>query len=184
MDLDLAEYLVKYGLPLIISTLSVLIIISLLMIKIIMKKNYFDYVTEKLLHLSDWETVELIKSNKKQETTSASLNDTSNNGEPEPEDQINDIVPAKSTNLLINQCEQTDEPTKTFINIQCYYIKVDPCSIFIQFPYFTRFLSYILFWGYFSIQTLCLEEVFSDTILDGYKCFNVSVKLTGKLYRY
>ena len=54
-NIEIAEFLVKYGLPLILFVLLVLIIISILMIKFIMRKNYFDYVTEKLLELSEWE---------------------------------------------------------------------------------------------------------------------------------
>jgi len=186
--MDIAELLVKYGLPLILFTLLILIIISVIMIKLMMKKNYFDYVTEKLLHLSDWEieVVELVK------THDQIFNkDTNQKMVHNDDNQIS--VPSSSssptTSLIVNENEtdsnNKDTPDRrAFINFQCYYIRIDPCSIFIQFPYLTRFLSYILFWGYFSIQTLCLEEIFSDSILDGYKCFNVSIKLTGKLYRY
>lgn len=180
--MEIAEFLVKYGLPLIIFTLLILIIISVIMIKLMMNKNYFDYITEKLLHLSDWEIVELVKTDDSLFDKNVKENIIQN------DDNQNNLPSSLSTtSLIVNETDcnyNTKSDRKAFINFQCYYIKIDPCSIFIQFPYLTRFLSYILFWGYFSIQTFCLEEVFSDSILDGYKCFNVSIKLTGKLYRY
>lgn len=73
-----------------------------------------------------------------------------------------------------------------FINKECYFIKIDPTSVYIQFPYYTRFLSYILFWGYFSIQTLFMQEIFTDedkTNHDGFKCFNMTSKIIKSLYR-
>lgn len=170
-----AEFLVKYGLPLILLTLIILISISFIIIKFIMNKNYFDYVTHILLKFSDWEIVELIK-----------INDKNNQEQPDSQN-----ASSSKTSLILNQNDfyKNQEvmvnliDRKIFLNFQCNYIKIDPSSIFIQFPYLTRFLSYVLFWGYFSIQTFCLEEIFSDSILDGYKCFNVSIKVTGKLYR-
>ena len=103
-----------------------------------------------------------------------------NNGN-QNQNEIDQIMFTNDQNpILANQ----DNEKKAFINFHCSYIRIDPRSVFIQFPYLTRFLSIILFWGYFTLQTFCLEEVLSDTSLDGYKCFNVSKKLTGKLYRY
>lgn len=148
-NINLSEYLVKKGLPLIIGLILVGIILSVIIIKGIQKKHYFDYVTEKLVELFDCEKLVIVYIEKTSKSIS-SLN-------------------------------------KKFINTECYNIRIDPTSIFIQLPYYTRFLSYILFWGYFSIQALFMKEIFtdSDISLDNneYKCFNLSSKLVKALYR-
>ncbi|RNA43642.1 hypothetical protein BpHYR1_028863 [Brachionus plicatilis] len=148
-DVNLSEYLVKKGLPLIIICILVGIALSVLVIKIIRRKNYFDYVTEKLIELFDCEKLSIIQIEKG----------------------------SKSINSL----------SQKYINSECFNIRIDPTSVFIQLPYYTRFLGYILFWGYFSIQTLFMREIFTDSDIslnnNEYKCFNLSSKLVKALYR-
>lgn len=148
-DVNLSEYLVKKGLVLILSLIFVGIVLSVIVIKLIQRKQYFNYVTEKLIELFDCEKLAIVYIEKASKSIS-SLN-------------------------------------KKYINSECYNIRIDPTSVFIQLPYYTRFLSYILFWGYFSIQTLFMKEIFtdSDISLDNneYKCFNLSTKLVKALYR-
>ncbi|CAF1010461.1 unnamed protein product [Brachionus calyciflorus] len=113
-------------------------------------KNYFDYVTERLIELFDSEKITIIKVDKENKLLNAPV------------------------------CQK-------YVNQECYGIKIDPTSVFIQLPYFTRFISYVLFWGYFSIQTLFLKEIFTDTDQsqddNEFVCFNVSTRLVKALYR-
>lgn len=144
-----AELIVKRGLPFILVALTILILLSVLIIKLVLKKPYFNYVTEHLIEIFDCEQFVILKF----------------------ENNSGKFVKAIQ-----------------HINAECSNIKVDPTSIFIQFPYYTRFLSYILFWSYFSIQTLFLEEIFTDQDLtepqSNVKCFNMTFnKLFGSLYR-
>lgn len=148
-DINLSEYLVKKGLPLIIGIILVGILLSVIVIKAIKRKFYFNYVTEKLIELFDCERLTIIQIEKSSKSISSF--------------------------------------SQKYINSECFNIRIDPTSVFIQLPYYTRFLSYILFWGYFSIQALFMKEIFTDTDIsldnNEYKCFNISSKLVKALYR-
>jgi len=50
-------------------------------------------------------------------------------------------------------------------------------------PFFTRLVSYVLFWTYFSIPKIFLTEILTNEQLDGYKCFNLTIKVGGKLFK-
>lgn len=56
----LAESIVKLGLPFIIILLSIGILLSIIIVKIIFKENYFDYVTKIIIELFDCEEFEIL----------------------------------------------------------------------------------------------------------------------------
>lgn len=147
-----AEFLVKYGLPLILLFLIVSIIASLIVVKFVLKRRYFELITRILIEWFHADLYEIVTLSRTTQRNSKSI-------------------------------EYSDR--KQYVNIECYNITIDPTSRFIQLPYLVRFLSYILFWTYFIIQTLFLEETLSDVDLtdDGYKCTNVTVKFSGSLFK-
>lgn len=144
-----AEFLVKYGLPTILTLIFVTFIVSIVVVKLILKKDYLNCVTEFIVELFYGEIYELTR------------------------------VRDNSTLSYANE--------RQFINVECYNIRIDPTSRFIQIPYLIRLVSLILFWGYFCIQLLCLKEIFTDQDQTdeqtGLKCFNVSSKIVGHYYR-
>jgi hypothetical protein len=148
-DKTFSEFLVKKGLALILAGIIIGIFVSVVVIKLIRRKKYFDYVTEKLVMLFDSEKFTV-------------------------------ILVSKETKKIAGISDK-------YINPECYKIKIDPTSTFIQIPYFTRFLSYVLFWGYFSLQALFLKEIFTDTdqsLEDNeFVCYNISIRLVKALYR-
>jgi len=60
MRLTFAEFIVKYGLPLILAILLFVTIVSFLFIKFVFKKNFFDFATEKILELFDFDYFEIV----------------------------------------------------------------------------------------------------------------------------
>lgn len=148
-----AEFLVKYGLPIILFLIFLSLLVSIIVIKFVLKQKFLNYATEILVENFYGDLYEIVRR-------------SSGNGSK-------------------RQIELADE--KHFINIDCYNIKIDATSRFIQIPYIIRFVSLILFWGYFCIQILCLKEIFTDTDQTdheaGLVCFNVSSRIVGHYYR-
>lgn len=149
MHLTFAEFIVKYGLPLILAILLFVTIVSFFFIKFVLNKNFFDFATEKILELFDFDYYEIVK---------------------------------LSTKLNSNEPFVSHE-SESFINRECYNLKLKSSSRFVQLPFFTRLVSYVLFWTYFSIQTIFLTEILTNEQLDGYKCFNLTIKVGGKLFK-
>lgn len=147
-----AEFLVKYGLPIILVLVLVSFLVSLIIVKVALKKDYLTIVTETIVELFYGDLHELVRV---------------------------DSTPQQSYLIYKN--------TLRYVNIECYNIKIDPTSRFIQIPYLIRLVSLILFWGYFCIQLLCLKEIFTDVDQSdeqaGLKCFNVSSKIVGHYFR-
>jgi len=149
MHLTFAEFIVKYGLPLILAILLIVTIVSFFLIKFVLNKSFFDLTTEKILELFDFDYFEIVNLNSK---------------------------------LNSNESFVSHE-SESFINRECYNLKLKSSSKFIQLPFFTRLVSYVLFWTYFSIQTIFLTEILTNEQLDGYKCFNLTIKVGGKLFK-
>lgn len=145
-----AEALVKYGLPVILFLLILSLVISILIIKYVLKQPYLKFVTECLVENFYGDMYEMTRIYEEDRTIR----------------------------------HQND---REYVNIECYNIRIDASSRFIQIPYLIRFLSLIVFWGYFCIQILCLKEIFTDTDESdetaGLICFNVSSKFVGHYYR-
>lgn len=154
-----AEFLVKYGLPIILFFLFLAVIISIVVIKLVLKEPYLKYVTECLVENFYGDMYELVRVR---------------------EDAV-------ATTSQQQQQVLAYERDRQFVNVECYNIRIDASSRFIQIPYLIRFLSLIVFWGYFCIQILCLKEIFTDSDksdeADGLVCFNVSSKIVGHYYR-
>jgi hypothetical protein len=149
MNSTFAEFIVKYGLPLILAILILATLASFFFIKFVLKKSFFDFVTEKILGLFDFDYYEIVKLDSK---------------------------------LNSNECFVRHE-SESFINRECYNLKLKSSSRIIQLPFFTRLVSYALFWTYFSLQTIFLTEILTNEQLDGYKCFNLTIKVGGKLFK-
>ena len=153
-DIPFAQFIVLYGLPLILVILLGLILISYGLVRYVCKiDKYFDYVTVKLFEIFECEHCNII--------------------EYQSEEGKND-----HTQNLVSKTVGI-----AYVNIDCDCLKLEPTSKYIQFPYFVRYLSYILFWTYFVVQFLFLDEVIVSEPVNGYKCFNLTKSGANKLYR-
>ena len=187
-----AEFLVKQGLILILAVQILVITISVFVIKFAWKLSYFNYVTELLLDYFDCQEVEVVEYECDIKSSTHALNSSSPSDQPKDQTYENDVgndvndddddddKKSDAPQRRIRASLQLSRKERTFVNTECYFIKVDPTSEFIHLPYLTRCLTQITFWGYFCIQILFLTEVDTTEHLPGYKCFNLSEPKAGK----